>query len=244
MTPTTSATAAGTLDHLVAVAAHIEAELDEALSEVRLSRPSFQVLQVLAAAPETTLTQRDLVASVRRTAGTMSVRLGRLERAGMITREAHPDDRRAARVSLTDRGRELLEKARPLYEERAQVLADALPEKALAQLDEHVTTWLQFFEPKEHDAPTLGIAVAPSAVANRMRRAVGLPHHPGVLVVGVKRDGPAAAAGVMRGDLITEAGGIGIRTTADLERAVKRVTKSLTLKLLRGADPHELTVGF
>lgn len=244
MSSTDTSTPAQTLDSVVAVATHIETELDEALSEARLSRPSFQVLQALAAATEGAMTQRDLVAHVRRTAGTMSVRLRRLERAGMITREAHPEDRRAARVSLTDRGRELLERARPLYEERAQVLLDALPEGAAEQLDRQFRAWLQFFEPREHDAHWLGVAVAPSAVANRMRRAVGLPHHPGVLVVGVRRDGPAAAAGVMRGDLITEAGGVQVRTTADLERAVKRENDSLALELIRGAEPHELTVTF
>jgi hypothetical protein len=40
----------------------------------------------------------------------------------------------------------------------------------------------------------LGMALAPAHVALRMRRAVGLPERVGVLVRGVARGGPAAAA--------------------------------------------------
>ncbi len=94
-------------DTVIGVAAHVEAELEEALAEHRLSRPSFLVLDALAGAPDHTLNQRDLVSALRRTSGTLSVRLGRLERARMITREPDPENRRSVTVTLTDRGREL-----------------------------------------------------------------------------------------------------------------------------------------
>ena len=55
--------------------------------------------------------------------------------------------------------------------------------------------------------PRLGVAVAPSHVAQRMRRSVGLPERDGVLVRGVEDGSPAAAAGIEAGDLIVEAGG-------------------------------------
>ena len=61
--------------------------------------------------------------------------------------------------------------------------------------------------------PRLGVAIAPPRVARRMRRAVGLPEHDGVLVRGVQDDSPAARAGIERGDLIVAAG----------ERAVDRL---------------------
>lgn len=231
-----------TLDGLIGVAAHVEAELDEALREQRLSRSSFLALQALAAAPDGALSQRALAAHLRRTAGTLSVRLRRLERAGLIARTPNPDDRRAARVEITDAGRSRLASAEPLYEERAKRLAEALPPPALSQLGEHVRTWLAFFEPSEDDAPRLGVAVAPSATANRMRRAVGLPDEPGILVMRVAPDGPAARAGLARGDLITAVSGKDVRTVADVSRAVRAGRKTVTLRALRGVEPIEMEI--
>ena len=74
------------------------------------------------------------MAHVRRTSGTLSVRLARLERAGYVTRERDPDDRRGAVVSLTDRGRERVEAARPAYDETAARLAAGLPDDERARV--------------------------------------------------------------------------------------------------------------
>ena len=104
------------VDGVLAAAAHLEPELEEALAEHHLSRPSFQVLSALLDADGHALTQRELMAQVRRTSGTMSVRLARLERAGLVTREPDAEDRRSVTVTLTDSGRELVEAARPAYD--------------------------------------------------------------------------------------------------------------------------------
>lgn len=237
MTTVTSA-----VDAAIAVAAHLESELEEALAEANLTRASYGVLDALERAPAHTLGQRELLGRLRRTAGTLSVRLARLEKAELIERTVDPGDRRAACVRLTDAGRDLLARARPLYEERAERLAAALPDAARDELARHLAGWLEFFEPGDDDHPRLGIAVVPSATANRMRRAVGLADHPGVLVVRLRPDGAAAAAGVARGDLITGAGGTDVRTAADLDRAVRRASERLGVELLRGADRHSLDV--
>ncbi|MEA2394171.1 MAG: MarR family, partial [Solirubrobacteraceae bacterium] len=78
------------VDALIGAAVHVEPELDEAVAEHHLSRPSFQVLNALLDADGHALGQRELMAAVRRTSGTMSVRLARLERAGLVTREPDP----------------------------------------------------------------------------------------------------------------------------------------------------------
>lgn len=230
------------VDTLVSVAAHVEAELEEALAEHRLSRPSFQVLDALDGAPGRALSQRELVGRVRRTSGTLSVRLGRLERARLITREPDPDNRRSVIVTLTDRGRALVGAARPAYEERAQRLVAGLPAGAAADVDARLHDWLAFFEPGEAEAPRLGVAVATPAVAKRMRRAVGLPDEPGVLVVRVADDSPAHAGGLSRGDLITRAGDAPVGSVGDLERAVRAADGTLALGILRGAEPREVSV--
>ena len=175
------------VDGVLAAAAHLEPELEEALAEHHLSRPSFQVLSALLDADAHALTQRELMSQVRRTSGTMSVRLARLERAGLVTREPDAEDRRSVTVTLTDSGREVVEAARPAYAQAAARLAAGLPDDARATFGEQLDAWLGFFEPDDGVAPRLGVAVAPAAVASRMRRAVGLPDRHGILVLKVKR---------------------------------------------------------
>src|SRR3954469_16125150 len=114
------------VDDVIRAAAHLEPELEEALEEHGLTRPSYLVLLALLGAGDASLSQRALMAPVRRTSGTLSVRLARLERAGYVTRERDPDDRRGAIVTLAARGRERVEAARPAYEETAARLAGGL----------------------------------------------------------------------------------------------------------------------
>lgn len=232
------------VDATIGVAAHLESELEEALAEHRLTRPSFLVLGELERADGHTLNQRQLVAKVRRTSGTMSVRLGRLEHAGIITRERDPEDGRSVSVTLTERGLQLARTALPVYRDRCERLISALPQATQSALAEHVPAWLAFFEPDERLTPRLGVALAPSAVASRMRRAVGLSEEPGVLVLRVRSDSPADRAGLSRGDLVVAVGGDPVRSIGDLDRAVRSAESRLELRVLRGAEPRELSVGF
>jgi DNA-binding MarR family transcriptional regulator len=230
------------VDGVLSVAAHLEPELDEALAEHRLTRPSFQVLSALLDAPDNALTQRELMSTVRRTSGTVSVRLARLERAGLVTREPDAEDRRTVTVTLTDRGREWASAARPAYDDAASRLATGLPDDARAKFAEYLAAWQGFFEPDGGEAPRLGIAVAPAATASRMRRAVGLPDRHGVLVLKVRRDSAADKAGLQRGDLVTAAAGADVRTIGDLHRAVRKASGSLKLDVVRGADERAVDV--
>ena len=229
-------------DTVISVAAHVEAELEEALAEHRLSRASFLVLDALERAPSETLSQRDLVSALRRTSGTLSVRLGRLEHARMITREPDPENRRSVTVTLTDRGRGLVQRARPAYAERTERLAAGLPDGAAGSLGESLNAWLTFFEPGEGEHRRLGVAVAGAAVAKKMRRAVGLDEEPGLLIVRVKSGSAADTAGLSRGDLITAAAGSPVRSVGDLERAVRAADGTLALSVLRGVDARQVEV--
>lgn len=229
-------------DTVIGVGAHLEVELEEALAEHGVTRPSFLVLEALERAGDHTLNQRELVRRVRRTSGTLSVRLARLERARLIAREPDPDNRRSVTVTLTERGLALVRAARPAYAQRARRLAAGAPDAAA--LGGQMAEWLAFFEPGEGetDAPRLGVAVAGAAVAKRMRRAVGLSGEPGVLIMRVRGASPAAAAGLARGDLVTAAAGEPVRSVGDLERAVRGTRGTLALKVLRGAEPLELEI--
>ena len=230
------------VDGVIRAAAHLEPELEEALAEHGLTRPSFLVLLALRAADGEQLSQRDLMASVRRTSGTLSVRLARLERAGYVERERDPDDRRGALVTLTARGRERVEAAPPAYDETAARLAAGLPDAERGEFAERLRRWLGFFEPDDRVAPRLGVAVAPAAVAQRMRRAVGLPERHGVLVLRVKRGSAAEAAGLARGDLVVGAAGAEVHTIGDLHRAVAHAGATLALDVIRGVEERGVEI--
>jgi serine protease Do len=94
--------------------------------------------------------------------------------------------------------------------------------------------------------PRLGIAIAPSHVARRLRRAVGLPDRAGVLVRSVADGSPAARAGLERGDLIVAAGGDELDGVDALYKTLDGLASdsTLTLDVLRGADERHVTVDF
>jgi len=89
----------------------------------------------------------------------------------------------------------------------------------------------------------LGIAIAPSHVARRLRRSVGLADRDGVLVRGLEDDGLAAAAGIEPGDLIVSAGGRPVTDGDDLFDALGSVTVPFEVGLVRGAEERSVTVG-
>ena len=89
----------------------------------------------------------------------------------------------------------------------------------------------------------LGVAVAPSHVARRMRRSVGLPERDGVLVRGVEEGSLANGAGIEAGDLIVEAGGRSIVSTDDLLEALDALEPPFDVKLVRGTDERTVRVG-
>jgi len=94
----------------------------------------------------------------------------------------------------------------------------------------------------------LGVSVVPSAVARRLRRAVGLAERDGLLVRGVEDGSPAAAAGVQGGDLITSAGGVAVQDADDLWSVLDGLapdgTVTVELGLVRGAEELTVTVTF
>lgn len=96
------------------------------------------------------------------------------------------------------------------------------------------------------ERPRLGIGIAPSYVARRMRSAVGLPERDGVLVREVEEGSPAATAGIAAGDLIFEAGGKPIREPDDIYDALGGVQAggNLSLRIVRGAEERTIDVNF
>jgi serine protease Do len=91
--------------------------------------------------------------------------------------------------------------------------------------------------------PRLGVAIAPSEVARRLRRSVGLSERDGLLVRGVEDGSPAAAAGIRQGDLLVAAGGRELASADDLHAVLTEVGFPLELTLVRGDEERTVSVG-
>lgn len=88
----------------------------------------------------------------------------------------------------------------------------------------------------------LGVAVASARAARELRRAVGLPDRDGLLVRAVEEGGPAAAAGVRRGDLITGLAGRPTTTIEALYEAIQAAGTDHPAELVLLRADQELTV--
>jgi S1-C subfamily serine protease len=88
---------------------------------------------------------------------------------------------------------------------------------------------------------TLGVAIAPPRVAQRLRRSVGLAERDGLLVRGVEADSAAFSAGITQGDLIVAVGDSPIGSVDDLLAHLEKDGSELALTVVRGTDEHTLT---
>jgi S1-C subfamily serine protease len=79
-----------------------------------------------------------------------------------------------------------------------------------------------------------------------MRRAVGLPERPGLLVRAVEDGSPAAAAGIETGDLLAAANGTELATVDALYAVLDSVAGggSLELTVVRGTEERPVKVEF
>jgi len=87
------------------------ARVDAALKPFGLSFARFEVLRLLAFSRTGRLPLSSVVARLQVHATTVTSTADRLVRDGLILREPHPHDRRAAMLVLTDDGRTLVERA-------------------------------------------------------------------------------------------------------------------------------------
>jgi serine protease Do len=92
----------------------------------------------------------------------------------------------------------------------------------------------------------LGVAIAPSHAARRLRAAVGLPARDGLLIRGVEEDSPGGRAGLRQGDLIVSAGGQDVSSSDQLQDALDTVEAdgSIGLGILRGTEELTVSVTF
>src|SRR5438874_13055986 len=95
----------------------LEAALAGGLAADGVSMPDYEVLVALSQAPGDCLRARDLGAEICWDKSRLSKHLARMAGRGLVERAPAADDARGVLVSLTTRGREVLERAAPNHVE-------------------------------------------------------------------------------------------------------------------------------
>lgn len=98
-----------------------------------LTLPQFDVLAQLHREDDG-MTSRELTQALLVTAGNVTGIVSRLSALGLVERRPVPGDRRTARIRLTARGRQVMERALPRHGREVAALMSALDERDLAQL--------------------------------------------------------------------------------------------------------------
>lgn len=113
---------------LLRVASDVLGGSDGYLSEHGLSQGRFTVLMILNRDPELGLSPSDLAERAGVTRATMTGLLDALEGEGLLTRTAHPQDRRMLTVRLTEVGVRRLDEMLPEYFRRIGAMVGDLDE--------------------------------------------------------------------------------------------------------------------
>lgn len=233
-------TPVGVVTRLARVRSYLDAELAAVYARYKLSAADFLVIITLRrTGTPFAMPQARLMDALGLTSGTVSVRLDRLQKADIVTRQPDPGSARGSLVQLTPRGLELFDQAAPAHLANEDRLLSALSDRERLTLADLLRRLHASFESSTtHVAAPLGLTLEPAHKARARRQAVGLTDPPGLLVVGVRPASPAAAAGVERGDLLTHLDGAAVISSTGLAIKLEAMTgrRSARIELLRGDE--------
>lgn len=219
--------------------AALSPKLESVFERFGIRGADFAVIATLVRLGDARVSQRRLARELGLSPGTVSVRLDRLARLGLVARWEDPNDGRGALVSLTPAAKELFEACAPEHLANAQALLEGLSERERDQLGELLGKLLTTLEDPEPGDPLLGelgLRVDSAPLAVEQRRSVGLPPAAGLLVRHVEPASPAAIAGIRPGDLLRAGGGRPLRSRPDLLRVLGQRRRVLMLEISRGAE--------
>lgn len=113
----------GVFGRIARVAARQRADLTTMLDEFGLTPASFDVLANLRRSdPPHCKTPTELASSSMMSTGGMTFRIDKLEEEGLVVRKQSPDDRRVVEVSLTSRGKKVIDKVIDVHLTRERLL--------------------------------------------------------------------------------------------------------------------------
>jgi DNA-binding MarR family transcriptional regulator len=222
---------------------HIDRALEAKFEEFQISRASFDVLAALRRTGKPyKLTQRDLMRSLFRTSGSMSLRIDSLQKQGLVERSPDNEDRRSVFVTLTPKGMDLLEAVIPEHLANESSLVAGLNRVERAQLIALLRKWLVSLEKEVAHGRQLylGMTLLDSRASTKMRRAVGLPDVPGLLVNKVAAGSRAEELGFRKGDLVTDIEKQAVTSLVDLRKILnKSEPKTKKVRVVRGVEKLE-----
>ena len=99
------------LERVARLAAYLQRDLAEVCILADLRVGQFQVLAELRSRDPLPMNASDLARALVITSGGMTPVLDQLEGRGLITRQIDPEDRRARRIAITEKGRSLVGRA-------------------------------------------------------------------------------------------------------------------------------------
>ncbi|WP_024929885.1 MarR family winged helix-turn-helix transcriptional regulator [Methylophilus sp. OH31] len=122
-------------------------KLDQTFERFGMTSWEFDVLATLRRAGHPySLAPTALYSSLMVTSGTMTHRLQRLEKVGLVERVKSNEDLRSMLVQLTEVGLTLINQAVEAHIANEQAILDLLPAESRKQLDKHLVTLLSVLD--------------------------------------------------------------------------------------------------
>jgi DNA-binding MarR family transcriptional regulator len=235
----------GVIYRVARLAAHFSAGVEGAFSGSGISGADFAVLAHLRRSGGAyRRSQRQLMDALRLTSGTISVRIDRLERNGLVRRDPDPEDGRGVLVSLTAEGQRVFEAMAPVHLANEARMVAALSPAQQAQLARLLQILLVEYELPAGPLPgsDLGFTAAPAHAGWRRLEAMGLPPATGLLVEQVSPGTPAAASGLRAGDVLVRCGELDLRSLTCLAEAIAGSGERVTLHVRRDGEMTTVTI--
>jgi DNA-binding MarR family transcriptional regulator len=168
----------GLVERIQKLARYFERSLGETAREFGLTIQDWELLSSLRrVGPPYRLSPSRLASDLMLSSGAMTARLDRLERAGLVRRRPDPDDRRAIRVELTEKGRQTWGAAVDVQAAKERHIAAALSEKEKELLNGLLRRLMRSFEETAGPPPPrseLLEAYAPEKKPGRLGRRPGV----------------------------------------------------------------------
>ena len=239
-------TPVGVITRLGRLRGYLDAELATVFAQFGLTAADFRVIVTLrrGGTPYRMLQAR-LMEALGLTSGTVSVRLDRLERQGIVTREPGPASARGSMVQLTATGLALFDRVAPVHLANEDRLLAALSGDERLALAGLLRRLLASFETRTTEvARDLGLTLEPAHLARQRRQAVGLADRAGLLVAAVQPGSPAAQVGIERGDLLTRLDGQPVISSTGLALLLDGLADrpSATAVIVRGNEESSVEI--